>query len=260
MRETGRGLGGPTATGFPAAPAAPAAPEQPQAPANVPTNPFLTAADLQAINEFTTQWALRFSEIDKDLANLRADTDFRKKATDKQAKVGTSNTQDSAAARGLFMSSIKDAQLFDIEGERASQQAFLDAAMTRAVEEANNEKTYFETVVKYNFDQNMLTQQVENARAVDASKPPPPTPTAPAPAAPVAPTAPAQPSSQAGQQPTTSRPQRPRPNRPRPATGLVGTVTGRPQVGLGTPRASINRPAATPAAVAYSSRYPARPR
>lgn len=119
------------------APAA-AAPSTPAPVAPDKVNPFLTANDFDAINNFYTDLNSKLETIKSTVGvfdpttktwsggSEEADTTYGKTQNDTNAKQGSSNAQDDAAARGIFQSSLKDATLYDIEAQRSLSNKFLD--------------------------------------------------------------------------------------------------------------------------------------
>lgn len=166
----------------PAAPAAPAAPSVPL------INPFLRPADLQSIADFQFQTANSLADIDKGLADLGTQTSYDRQQTDRGAKQASANATEDAIGRGLFRSSIKDATLFDIEGQRARQQQLYTDRLNNASMDAERRKATIRAAQDA-LNRNMAEQAVENAREVSRQQqvavpgPPP----AAAPAAPAAP-------------------------------------------------------------------------
>lgn len=136
----------------------------PAAPARV--DPFLTADDLQAINQFNTDLATKLQGIDTGLANAETDTKFQTTQTDNAAKQSSSAAQDDAISRGIFQSSIKDATLYDIEAQRSLSDKFLQDKLTTARLDAGTNKQILGTA-KTNFDAAMIQRQADNAQGVN---------------------------------------------------------------------------------------------
>lgn len=129
-------------------------------------DPFLTADDLDAINQFSTDLQTKLEAIDTGLKNLETDTTYQKSQNEESAKKGTSAAQDDAISRGIFRSSIKDATLYDIEAQRSLASKFLDDKLTAARLSAGTQKQILATA-KTNFDSNMLKRQASNAQGVN---------------------------------------------------------------------------------------------
>lgn len=149
-----------------AAAGAPAAAAVPALPAPTPIPGFSTGADLAQINDFLTQYATSVEDIDNALSNQLSDTKVEKTKNDKNAKVGTVQTADEMAGRGIFQSSVKDAALYDIEAQRALSNKFLDDKMTQATLQAGTRKRTL-AEGKKRFDTAMLLRKGENAASVN---------------------------------------------------------------------------------------------
>lgn len=80
-------------------------------------------------------------EIDKQLADLRATTGFEMQTNERAKVKNVTASADSMAARGLSQSSIKDAELFDIEATARMRKDFLQSALSRAETDAGTAKT-----------------------------------------------------------------------------------------------------------------------
>jgi hypothetical protein len=156
-----------------------------------PIQPFLRPEDLQALNDFQFTSANSLADVDKGLADLTTQTNYNRQQTDLGAKKSSSDATDNAIARGLFQSSIKDATLYDIEGQRARQQQLYTDQLNNATLDAQRRKTIV-TQAQEALQNRLNDQAVENARQLSAQQSvpaPPPDPGAPppAPAAPAAP-------------------------------------------------------------------------
>lgn len=145
--------------------AAPAAPS----PSAAVIDPFLRPEDLQALADFSFGQANSLADIDKGLADLATQTSYDRVQTDKGAQQATDGAQENAIARGLFHSSIKDATLYDIEGQRVrSQQLFTDR-QNNATLDADRRKGILQHAQEQ-LAERMRQQAVENARAVSAAQ------------------------------------------------------------------------------------------
>lgn len=133
--------------------------------------PFLTAEDMAAINEFTTDLGLQLADLDAQLGSLESQTTYQKEQVARESVQQTAATQDNAAARGVFQSSIKDAAIYDIEAQKTLQQKFLDDQLTRTRLDAGTRKRILQDS-KTQFDTAMVAKKVENARAIAATLPP----------------------------------------------------------------------------------------
>ncbi len=160
-----------TGQAAPAAGAQAAAGAAPGAPAPSPAviDPFLRPEDLQALADFNFETGNALADIDRGLADLGTQTAYDRVNTDKAAKQGTSDATDSAISRGLFQSSIKDATLYDIEGQRVrSQQLFTDR-QNNATLDADRRKALLRQAQDA-LAERMRQQAVANAREVSAAQ------------------------------------------------------------------------------------------
>jgi hypothetical protein len=172
------------AAGTPKPGSAPAAPP-PAAASPVPLiDPFLRPEDLQALADFNFSEGNQLADIDRNLADLRTQTGYDRQQVDRQAKQGTSDATDSAIARGLFRSSIKDATLYDIEGQRVRQQQLYTDRLGNAAMDADRRKSILRQA-RAELDKRLADQAVANAREASANQPV----ASPQPAAPAAPAA-----------------------------------------------------------------------
>lgn len=102
-------------------------------------------------------------DIDKQVADLRAQTGFELQQTEKGRKQNAGAATDNMAARGLSQSSIKDAELFDIEATARMRKDFLNSQLARAETDAGTRKTQINDEWT-RWQEAMGNQAVENAR------------------------------------------------------------------------------------------------
>lgn len=151
----------------------------PGAPPAPHVDPFFTSEDLLQISQFTTDLRTKMADIDRELADLGAQTTLDKTNNEKGAKESTAESTDSMISRGLFQSSVKDAALYDIEATRKLQETFLTDRLTRATLDAGTRKKILADS-QTGFNTYMAGKQVDNARGVESTMPPPAAPAAPA--------------------------------------------------------------------------------
>ncbi len=144
----------------------PAEAATPAPPPPAPVDPFFTADDLDAINQFGTDLATKLEGIDFGLKNAETDTTYQKTQTDDSAKKADAAAQDDAISRGIFRSSIKDATIHDIEAQRSLSSKFLDLKLTTSRLNAGTNKQILSNA-KTDFDTNMAKRKVDNARGVN---------------------------------------------------------------------------------------------
>lgn len=149
-----------------AAPAA--APGQPDdAAAKKMVDPFLTADDLRLDSEFVTGAQTQNQGLESALTDLTANTGFSLQQNEQNAKAGFSNTNDDAAARGIFQSSIRDGGLADIEAKRATTADQLTSALTRAQIDTNAQKTILWNAIQ-SHQKWKNDKAIENAAAINS--------------------------------------------------------------------------------------------
>jgi hypothetical protein len=124
--------------------------------------PFLSAEDLINLAQFSGANESTLAQIDAALAQQQTDTAYQKKQLDKDALKATTNTQDQMAARGLFQSSIKDAALYDIEGQKTMRQGLLDDQLHNAQLSASRQKQIIQDSIA-RMNAAMSLRAVENA-------------------------------------------------------------------------------------------------
>lgn len=125
------------------APSAPAPAPGPAVPPTIevtpppppPLDPFFTPEDIQAMGEWMRNVGDNRATVDSQLNTSRSDTTYQAGQLNQQAKHTASQAADNMAARGLFQSSIKDAALFDIEAQRATQEGYLNDRLKQITSE-----------------------------------------------------------------------------------------------------------------------------
>ncbi len=102
--------------------------------------PFLSADDMLALTSFRSDTDLQLHEIDKQLGELAIDTNYQRQQTARNYKKDAAATDDDAAGRGIFRSSIRDAALDDLKKIRTTNTKLLDDRMSMANANANTAK------------------------------------------------------------------------------------------------------------------------
>lgn len=157
------------AAGTPKPGSTPATP--PAAASPVPLiDPFLRPEDLQALADFNFNEAGSLADIDRGLSDLTTQTAYDRQQVDRQAKQGAADATDNAVARGLFRSSIKDATLYDIEGQRVRQQQLFTDRLSNAAMDADRRKAILRQA-RAELEKRLGDQAVANAREVSANQP-----------------------------------------------------------------------------------------
>src|SRR5687767_4135499 len=81
--------------------------------------PFMRPEDLMAFAEARGQYEAGLREIDDAYAMAQAESLIEKDNIDKERKLRSRDSRDDFAARGLHQSSVRDADLFDIDATAA---------------------------------------------------------------------------------------------------------------------------------------------
>lgn len=164
-------LGAPTAVpsgsvGTPgAAPGAPGSPApQPQMPV---IEPFMTADDLLLFGQTMADFDKELQDIDFGLGELQANTDYELANLERDAQEARTDTNDDMAGRGIFMSSIRDGEIFDIDATAAIRKNLLDTQLKTAILNANNRRNLINTA-RENFQRAINQKMTDNAREASA--------------------------------------------------------------------------------------------
>lgn len=96
---------------------------------NETVQPFMTAEDIMAYAEAKQAYENELHELDFNYATSVANTGYEKEQLTKGAVKGKDDTNWDAAGRGLFRSSIRDADLFDIDATAEMRKTFLDTQL-----------------------------------------------------------------------------------------------------------------------------------
>jgi hypothetical protein len=137
---------------------------------NPTTKPFQTGDDMltAADDQFNLEDGLY--NLDTALDKLRIDTDFQKKEITKSEGQAKSATIDNMIARGLFRSSVKDGEIYDIQATASMRRNFLDTALSTAEIETGVRKGQLRS--RHDAIQSALARKsVENAQAADDGAP-----------------------------------------------------------------------------------------
>jgi hypothetical protein len=172
---------------------------------NPTIEPFLTGNDMmeQADSNFNLESGLY--DLDTALSKLSTDTEYNKKQITKSEGEAKSATVDNMIARGLFNSSVKDGEIYDIQATATMRRNFLDTTFKTAEMETGIRKGALRSradAIQKAIDRKAAENaQLANENAPDYLEPPTqgglqPIPGAPKPAAaPRAKTAPKKPTS-----------------------------------------------------------------
>lgn len=92
-------------------------------------DPFMSAEDIMAYSQARQAYESQLNELDFNYANSVANAGYEKDEITKGAIKGKDDTNWDAAGRGLFRSSIRDADLFDIDATAEMRKTFLDTQL-----------------------------------------------------------------------------------------------------------------------------------
>jgi len=107
--------------------AAPVASEQPK-----PVNPFLTAAQQMQAGDQLFQLDDNIYNFNKQYGDLEANTKYETEGVNKREQESNAAAVENMIARGLFRSSIKDAELTDIAGSAKARRDYLATTLDTA--------------------------------------------------------------------------------------------------------------------------------
>jgi len=107
--------------------AAGTAPEQPK-----PVNPFLTAAQQMQAGDQLFQLDDSVYNFNKQYGDLEANTKYETEGVNKREQESNAAAVENMIARGLFRSSIKDAELTDIAGSAKARRDYLATTLDTA--------------------------------------------------------------------------------------------------------------------------------
>lgn len=131
-----------------------------------PIQPYLTPQQQQDLDDRLSQIAQQRNVINRDAAQRAVDTAYQQQQLERGRIKDTAGAVDSAISRGLFRSSIQDADVFDITATAKLRQQYLDdtlkAFQTWSSSEMNRLGS-LETTTRGQFQ----AMAVENARAID---------------------------------------------------------------------------------------------
>lgn len=96
---------------------------------NAPVDPFMTGEDIMAYAQARQQYEGELGELDFNYANSIANSGYEKSQLTKGAIADKAASSDDMAARGLFRSSVRDADLFDIDATAEMRKTFLDTQL-----------------------------------------------------------------------------------------------------------------------------------
>lgn len=132
--------------------------------------PFQRPEDMMNVADRQAAMREAMFNIDNQLEQMRAQTQYDTGQIDKQATYGKRDTNDAMAARGLSQSSIKDGEIFDIEATARTRKEFLNSQL--ALADAQGQATKLRLGDDFaRFMDAMNKQMVANADEVSANTP-----------------------------------------------------------------------------------------
>lgn len=142
-----------------------AAPPTTQVP-NAPAQPFLNPDQLLTQGQSQLQHDEGVQNYQDQIAQMMLNNKYSSQQIEQGRKKGVAGTQDDAAARGIFHSSIKDGQIFDINAQAATQQQSLADQLNALKLSAQAHITNLDSALTAT--QNALNQAaVQNASQID---------------------------------------------------------------------------------------------
>lgn len=139
--------------------------------ATPPVDPFHTPDENIDSANAQRDYELALQDIDNNLFNMSHEGKFQKQAADKAAKENAAAANDAAIARGLFQSSIRDAELADITATNALRKRYLDDQLAIADTQALGRKKTLQSNFE-SFLSAMRQKAAQNAAEVGANQPP----------------------------------------------------------------------------------------
>lgn len=136
-----------------------------------PVPPYMTGPDIINYGDAFKSHEDQIAQSDKDLGDIKAWAQTALFNIGRNYLQGTDNTQNDAAARGLFQSSIKDGALADLGATKASMTSDVNTRV-------DNAQLFRDSAVKRindwwsNFQEGMNNIKASNAAAAGADAPP----------------------------------------------------------------------------------------
>lgn len=139
----------------------------------VPTptvQPFLTADDIRQFSEARKQYEEGLHQLDYNLETSSANEGYEKEQISKSAVSGKVEHSEDFAARGLFRSSVRDADLFDIDATAEMRKTFLDTQLNTLKLHTESEKAT--AAARWGeYEGAVNAKKIENAEGVSATLP-----------------------------------------------------------------------------------------
>jgi len=137
---------------------------------NQPVPPFWQSDDLAELGDRNFDWDQQLADIQSGLERLIFQTDYDKSQIDKSRVQELAATSDEMASRGLMQSSIRDADLYDIESTARLRKEFIDTQIKTAQMESERQRGLIQSN-RDAFAEAYNKRGVENAQGVNADMP-----------------------------------------------------------------------------------------
>jgi len=137
---------------------------------NPTVQPFLTAEDMMAYAMARQQYEEGLHSLDANYETSLITTGYEKENLEKGRVQGREESSDDMAARGLFRSSVRDADLFDIDATAEMRKVFLDTQLNTQKLNMETQKASMEANWK-TYEEGVNQKKVENAAGVQANMP-----------------------------------------------------------------------------------------
>lgn len=125
--------------------------------------PFMKSDDMMALQEARSKMADTIANLDYDLDTEASENEYERSEIDRSAIMGRSSVNDDMASRGLFNSSVRDAELYDIDATAGIRKNFLDRTFDTLMMDTQRRKLAAQSALT-EFQHSMNQKMIENAR------------------------------------------------------------------------------------------------
>lgn len=133
-------------------------------------SPFMTAEDLMEYGKAHGTFRDTLNQLDFALENQRIEGEYEKTQLQRGANQALSDAQYEFAGRGLQHSSVRDAELYDINATSALRQNYLDRQLDTATIQTQTQKVAAQNAWD-DFQRGMNQKKVQNAQEIMANTP-----------------------------------------------------------------------------------------
>jgi len=137
---------------------------------NKPVAPFLTQQDIEEYAEAREQYEMGLKELDENYESQKHNNEGEEVEIEKGRIGGKARENWDAAGRGLFNSSIRDADLADIDATAEIKKKFLSDQLTSLALYNEGQKTAMGNKW-HRYEEALHRKEVQNAEEVDATMP-----------------------------------------------------------------------------------------